>query len=87
MHKSLIVALIFVSVSVFVSAADSKQYEQTDSLISLIENQNNYDFQSVDSLCYKYYLTGNWNELLKTGKDAIREGIDYKRLRYISIFS
>ncbi len=81
MHKSLIVALIFVSVSVFVSAADSKQYEQTDSLISLIENQNNYDFQSVDSLCYKYYLTGNWNELLKTGKDAIREGIDYKRLR------
>ncbi|MEI6753609.1 MAG: hypothetical protein WCK78_10615 [Paludibacter sp.] len=79
MHKSLIVALIFVSVSVFVSAADS--YEQTYSLISLIENQNNYDFQSVDSLCYKYYLAGNWNELLKTGKDAIREGIDYKRLR------
>jgi hypothetical protein len=39
------------------------------------------DFQSVDSISYKYYSTGNWEELIKYGNTAISKGIDYKYLR------
>lgn len=35
------------------------------------------DFVTVDSLTYSYYSTGNWNELIKTGKEAVKQGYDY----------
>ena len=79
MYKFLIFALIFVSVSV--NAVKLNQFEITDSLTTLTKLNNSLNFQYVDSVSYQYYLAGNWNELIKTGKDAIRQQIDYKRLR------
>lgn len=79
MYKFVIIAFILVSVSVH--AVVLKQCEVSDSLVSLTEHKTSLDFQTVDSLTYQYYLTGKWNELIKTGKEAIRNQIDYKRLR------
>jgi hypothetical protein len=42
--------------------------------------QTGIDFQSVDSLTYKYYKSGDWNNLIKLGTVAIDNGIDYKYL-------
>lgn len=79
MHKLIIIALLFVSVCV--KAVKLNQFEITDSLTTLTKLNNSLNFQYVDSVSYQYYLAGNWNELIKTGKDAIRQQIDYKRLR------
>ena len=38
-------------------------------------------FLSVDSVTYQYYLTGEWDKLIRIGKQAIEQKIDYKRLR------
>ena len=38
-------------------------------------------FLSVDSTTYQCYLTGDWDKLIDTGKAALGQGIDYKRLR------
>jgi hypothetical protein len=38
-------------------------------------------FQAVDSITYQCYLSGDWDQLLKTGEMAISQGINYKRLR------
>jgi hypothetical protein len=43
--------------------------------------QEKSDFRSVDSLTYSYYISGDWNRLVKTGKQSISSGIDYKFLR------
>jgi len=43
--------------------------------------QNKPDFQSVDSLTYKYYLSNEWEKLIKEGNNAIDNNIDYKYLR------
>ena len=79
MYKFVIIALIFVSISV--NAVDTKLYEVADSLTSQTNLINMLNFQDVDSVSYQYYLAGKWNELIKTGKDAISKQIDYKRLR------
>ena len=79
MYKFVIIAFILVSVSVH--AVVLKQCEVSDSLVSLTEHKTSLDFQTVDSLTYQYYLAGKWNELIKTGEEAIRNQIDYKRLR------
>jgi hypothetical protein len=36
---------------------------------------------SADSLTYHYYLTGNWEKVIETGKQALIQNIDFKRLR------
>jgi len=43
--------------------------------------QNSRDFNNVDSLTYSYYISGNWNSLIRLGKEAIASDIDYKYLR------
>lgn len=47
----------------------------------LAYGQDKTGFTIVDSLTYRYYLDGNWNKLISTGKRAIDSGIDYKFLR------
>jgi len=39
------------------------------------------DFRSVDSLSFRYYISGDWNELTKLGDSALNNEIDYKFLR------
>lgn len=39
-----------------------------------------YD-QHIDSITYKYYLNGDWNRLIDTTKQAIKNNIDFKHLR------
>lgn len=43
--------------------------------------QEKTDFRSVDSLTYIYYTSGDWNKLVKAGRQSISSGIDYKFLR------
>jgi hypothetical protein len=45
------------------------------------EAQDKLNFQSVDSLSYRYYNLGNWDELIMIGKSALKSNIDYKFLR------
>lgn len=50
--------------------------------ISLVSGaQEKQDFPAVDTLTYKYYLSGEWDELIRSGEKAIRAGLDYKFLR------
>jgi hypothetical protein len=39
------------------------------------------NFQNVDSLTYRYFKSGDWNNLIKLGSEAIDHEIDYKYLR------
>jgi hypothetical protein len=39
------------------------------------------DFPATDSITYKLYLSGDWEELIITGNKALDSGIDYKFLR------
>jgi hypothetical protein len=43
--------------------------------------QGKMTFRQADSLTYQFYETGNWGELVRTGKEAIRQGQDYYYLR------
>jgi hypothetical protein len=43
--------------------------------------QKSVDFQYADSLTYKYYLSGNWDQLISLGTEAIENDVDYKFLR------
>ena len=45
--------------------------------------QENLTFTEVDSLIHSYYRQGKWDELLITGKQAVRQGIDYKAMRQL----
>ena len=38
-------------------------------------------FITADSITYQCFLTGDWDKLIKTGKQAIGQNIDFKRLR------
>ncbi|HDS06432.1 MAG TPA: hypothetical protein ENO05_02295 [Bacteroides sp.] len=38
-------------------------------------------FSQYETETYRYYLEGNWDGLIRTGKEAIREGMDYYYLR------
>jgi len=69
MYKFLIIALLFVSV--FSWAQDSINTQKIDTLT----------YQYVDSVSHAFYLTGNWKKLEMTGKQAIDQQIDFKRLR------
>jgi hypothetical protein len=43
--------------------------------------QKPINFQSVDSITYQCYLSGDWDKLIRIGNEAILLNIDYKRLR------
>lgn len=46
-----------------------------------LKAQQALTYHSVDSLTYRYYMNGNWNELIKTGKQALAQNIDFEWLR------
>jgi len=46
-----------------------------------IFSQPNLNTAQVDSVTYNFYLIGNWNELIALGKNAMKEGIDFKYLQ------
>ncbi|MFN8241636.1 MAG: hypothetical protein U0X39_12915 [Bacteroidales bacterium] len=39
------------------------------------------DFGRTDSLTYSQYLNGDWDNLIRTGKEVLARGVDYKFLR------
>jgi hypothetical protein len=43
--------------------------------------QSNLNYQYIDSMTYKFYLQKEWDKLIRTGKEAVDSGIDYKFLR------
>ena len=44
--------------------------------------QESISFQAVDSITFQCYSTGDWDRLIKIGKQAISQKIDYKKLRH-----
>ena len=46
-----------------------------------IHSQENKTIISVDSVTYKYYLDGNWEQLIEIGEQALNQNIDFKTLR------
>lgn len=47
----------------------------------VVHGQQPLTFLTADSITYQYYQTGEWDKLIITGKQAIGQKIDYKRLR------
>jgi len=47
---------------------------------ALKAQETNYNAR-VDSITYKYYLEGNWRQLVDSSRQAIRKGVDFKLLR------
>ncbi|MFA5971587.1 MAG: hypothetical protein WC780_04470 [Lentimicrobiaceae bacterium] len=45
-----------------------------------LKAQDPLTFQSADSITYQCFLTGDWDKLIKTGKQAIDQNIEFKRL-------
>ena len=80
MYKYLIFTFIFVSATVFAGVSDSLNHD-SDVFVKEKYTVNMLAFVQVDSLTYQYYINGKWDELIKTGKLAIKQKIDYKRLR------
>ena len=79
MHKLVTIILFFISFAA--NSAELKQTEIQENTLALGVENNTLNFQYVDSVSYQYYLAGNWNELIKTGNEAIHNQIDFKRLR------
>lgn len=50
-------------------------------ITALADGQGKYDFTTIDSLTYRYYLDGDWDQLIKTGNEVINNGTDYKYMR------
>ena len=46
-----------------------------------VKAQDSISYESVDSITYNCYLTGNWDQLLETAEQSIAHNIDFKRLR------
>ncbi|MCF6183664.1 MAG: hypothetical protein L3J56_03385 [Bacteroidales bacterium] len=44
--------------------------------------QNTITVPAVDKKTYQQYLNKNWNELIKTGKQSLKKGIDFYYLQY-----
>ena len=70
MRQFLIIALILASLAIKASPL----LMPADSLITNVQaaDSTSYTFQQVDSIMNQYSLTGSWDKLLKTGKEAIR---------------
>jgi hypothetical protein len=43
--------------------------------------QSYLNYQTIDSLTYKYYIDKDWDKIISAGKEAVDSGIDYKYLR------
>ncbi|NOZ35905.1 MAG: hypothetical protein GXO80_11480 [Chlorobi bacterium] len=50
--------------------------------VSLSFAQNTLTFPAIDKKTYKQYSDKNWNELIKTGKQSLKKGIDFYYLQY-----
>lgn len=61
------VILLFISIMIWPAAAASGQTMQND--------------RKVDSLTYKLYEQGAWKALIKTGNEALDQGVDFYYLR------
>ncbi|MCX6307852.1 MAG: hypothetical protein NTY32_03120 [Bacteroidia bacterium] len=46
-----------------------------------INAQEHWTSSFVDSITYQYYLEGNWDKVIETGKSAVNQGIDFKFLQ------
>jgi tetratricopeptide (TPR) repeat protein len=46
-----------------------------------VKAQDSITYESVDSITYNCYLTGNWDQLFATAERSIAQNIDFKRLR------
>lgn len=46
-----------------------------------LKAQDPVTYESVDSITYNCYLTGNWDQLFETAERSIAQNIDFKRLR------
>lgn len=46
-----------------------------------VYSQQNTDLNITDSITWSYYQQYKWDELIKSGKDATKKGIDFKYLR------
>jgi hypothetical protein len=51
------------------------------SLILLAQTGRSQDFKSVDQETYNLYMEKIWDELIRAGKDGLKQGIDYYYLR------
>ncbi len=50
-------------------------------IVSNLNAQNTFSYTQSDKETYSLYIQGNWNELIKQGKKALKNGIDYYYLR------
>jgi hypothetical protein len=50
-------------------------------IFARLSGQIDLNFQMADSVTYRYYMSGMWDELIELGERAVEEGIDYKYLR------
>ncbi|HRZ98504.1 MAG TPA: hypothetical protein P5084_13185 [Paludibacter sp.] len=46
-----------------------------------VYSQQTIDYKSIDSITWDYFQKYKWDELIKTGKEAIKNNIDFKYLR------
>jgi len=46
-----------------------------------VKAQDSYYNLRVDTVTYQYYLNGDWNKLIDTAKQAIKDSVDFKFLR------
>ncbi len=46
-----------------------------------LSSQDKRGFAYYDAITYELYLDSSWKELIKTGKEALKEGLDYYYLR------
>jgi len=47
----------------------------------MLKAQDTLTLAAADSITYQCYLTGDWEKLIETGKLALEQNIDFKRLR------
>ncbi len=43
--------------------------------------QNSVNYKTVDEETYRFYMNGNWKDLINSGKNALKNNIDYYYLR------
>ncbi len=81
MYKILIIILLMVSSFAKASQLYNSFSDDSLSVQAADSTKETLTFQQVDSITYQCYLVGNWDKLINTGKEAISQQIDYKRLR------
>ena len=43
--------------------------------------QENYNYNSADSVTYQYFMNGNWDKLIESTEVILKQDIDFKTLR------